>query len=252
MDHSDALTRVVRTPELLCMILSHLPPGDLLRLQRVCRSWCSLITEAPSLCATTFTDPVPAQHSFERIPCLNKFVISRLRWSPSLDPTQVNTGKYHSVEANPNLQAMAYQNASWRDQYLTWPPVLKLSIVLGSIAQEEYDLPDLVLSSRQGVPHQPWGAGDEEKDDVSDSDDSDDAEPFTLFIEDFPHNGDRTCRGIRVLDMIYGLRMYYLRYQPTLESYLKPGFGAVRGGKVLANIGVYRRELLVDVTILNF
>ncbi|KAL5354922.1 hypothetical protein BJX96DRAFT_140314 [Aspergillus floccosus] len=254
MNHPDAFTRVLNTPELLCMILSHLSPVELLRLQRVSRSWCSLITEAPSLCATTFTGPVPVQHLSKNIPYLNQFVINRLRWSPSLDPTEVNTDQFRSVEANPTLQAMAYRNASWRVQYLTWPPVPKLSIMLGTISQEEPDLPDLVLSSHR--QSQDLSSGYEEEEETgnnSSSDESDlDAPPYVLCIEEFPHNADRNCQGISVLDMIYGLRMYYLKYRYTLESYLKPGFGAARGGEVLASIGKYREELLVDVTILNF
>ncbi|KAF9885053.1 hypothetical protein FE257_000784 [Aspergillus nanangensis] len=255
MDSPSAITPVLDTPELLCMVLAHLPSGELLRLQRVCRSWQLLITKTPNLCATTFTGPAPSRRIPNQTPHLNQFVINRLRWIPSLDPTQVNTTQFYSVQGNPSLQAMAHENASWRNQYLTWPPLLQVTFMFGTISQEEPGLPDLLLSSHGRSPDQSVGYEEEEGsgDEDSDSDDSDmDVPPFILYIDDFPHNANRDCQGITVLDMIYGLRMYYLQYKHTLQIYLTPGVDAGDGGKLLVGIEKDRRGWLIDVTDLNF
>jgi hypothetical protein len=143
---------------------------------------------------------------------------------------------------------MAYEYASWRDQYVTWPPVSKLSIAHGTISQEEPSLADLVVISRRRG-HKPPGY-EEEEDEDSDSDSK--TPPFVLCIEDFPHNAGRECRGISVLDLIYGLRLHYLAFQYSLEFHLRPAFGTSRGGEILARIKKYPRELMVDVTVINF
>jgi hypothetical protein len=248
MDYPDALARVLGTPEILSLILGNLSQGELLQLQRVCQSWRSLIKHAPNLCATTFTGQRPFQHTLTKIPQLNTFVISRLRWCPSLETNLVNTTQFHSVELDPILQAMAYEHASWRDQYLTWPPVSKLSIAHGTISQEEPSLADLVVISRRSG-HQPPGYEEEEGED---SDSESETPPFVLCIEDFPHNEGRECQGISVLDMIYGLRLHYLEFQHSLEYHLRPEFGTSRGGEILARIKRYPRELMIDVTVINF
>ncbi|KAJ5154419.1 uncharacterized protein N7500_009858 [Penicillium coprophilum] len=248
MDNSDALAQVLGTTELLCSILGHLSQADLLRLQRVSQSWRSLIKNAPNLCAATFTGQGPSQHVLSKVPQLNTFVIGRLRWSPSLEMALVNTTQFHSVGTDPTLQAMAYEHASWRDQYLTWPPVAKLSIIHGTISQEEPSLADLVVTSRRSDNQNL--AREEEEDGSSESDSE--TPPYVLYIEDFPHNSGRECRGISVLDMIYGLRLHYLKFEHSLKFFLRPAFETPRGGEILARIKKYPRELMVDVTVLNF
>ncbi|EPS27278.1 hypothetical protein PDE_02221 [Penicillium oxalicum 114-2] len=248
MDPSRAMTRVLGTSELLASILSHLPQGDLLRLQRVSHSWLSLIRASPVLWPTTFTGQSDFRHTTTGTPRLNTFAISCLRWSPSLETDALNTAEFRSVQADQTLRAVAYENASWRAQYLTWPPVSRITVVHGTISQEEPGLPDLIIASRQGDP-EPLESQEQSED--SDSDLDDEAPPLVLYIEDFPHNAGRECHGIRVLDLIYGLRLHYLQYSFSLEHYLRPAFEAPRGGEILAGLKKYPRKLMLDVTVLN-
>ncbi|KAF2246175.1 hypothetical protein BU26DRAFT_63706 [Trematosphaeria pertusa] len=49
MANFSATSRAVATPELLELILSHLPPGDVLLAQRISKSWQTLISNSPTL-----------------------------------------------------------------------------------------------------------------------------------------------------------------------------------------------------------
>ncbi|KAL4888742.1 hypothetical protein BDV59DRAFT_187988 [Aspergillus ambiguus] len=249
METPTATSWVLQTPELLSLILNYLPQGKLLQLQRVSRSWCSLIRKAPNLCATTFTNTAFGRHTSTNPPKLNTFVINRLRWFPSLDLTLVNTPQFRAVETDPILRAIAHENASWRDQYLTWPPASRLSIIHGTIYQEEPSLPGLCMTCHQSDPGQSF---EDEGNSDAELSDSERPLPLVLCVREFPHNAGRECTGITVLDMLYGLRLHYLEEKHTLQSYLRPHFERNSSGEILARFEIWEPEVTVDVTFINF
>ncbi|KAF7716343.1 Uncharacterized protein PECH_000126 [Penicillium ucsense] len=240
--------RVFGNSELLTSILYHLPQGDLLRLQRVSHSWLSLIRTSPALWPITFDPPGTFRSTAAGDPRLNDFIISRLRWSPAIETSQLNTMEYQSVRADPVLQAVANEGASWRTQYLTWPPVSRISVVHGTISQEEPGLPELIIVSRLSD-----SADNQNVNEVASPDpDMDDEEPpLVLYIEDFPHNANQACRGIKVMDLIHGLRLHYVHNDFCLEHYLRPDFEAPEAGELIMSLQIDRHKLFLNVTVLN-
>jgi hypothetical protein len=278
----DAQQAVFGTLELLTGILRFLPQADLLRLGRVCSLWRTLIATTPTLQRTIF-DPnaatseiAEARVGTPRI--LNKFVVDRLRWSPTLDLTQVNSQDFTSVRQSitPNLRAMAAKEASWRGQLLTWPPLTDLLVLRGTIEQDEEHLQSLRLLCRSGslqsgregacsasadnVQDTNDGAEDnndgEPEEDDKDADDEEEGDeqtlPLVLYVEDFPHNADKACPGIRVIDLLYGLRVHYKENQYCLESYELIDFSGPGAGKIIVYYSETGITPQLDVTILTF
>jgi hypothetical protein len=73
-----AASAVLSLPELLTEILSHLPPFDILRCQRVNRTWQTLITSAPLLQYKSwqrndYVDPIRADDLIEEIPWQHEY-----------------------------------------------------------------------------------------------------------------------------------------------------------------------------------
>ncbi|KAF8541871.1 hypothetical protein BDD12DRAFT_944989 [Trichophaea hybrida] len=138
---------VFTTLELLSTILHFLPQSSLHHLVRVCTLWRDLISTTPSLQRATFNPNVPECKNTPRI--LNEFVIDRLRWSPSLDIAKINSEDFAGVN-NQSSRAMAEKEASWKWQLLSYPPLMGLMVVRGTIEQEEEHLQGLRIVCRGG------------------------------------------------------------------------------------------------------
>ncbi|KAI5857216.1 hypothetical protein BZA05DRAFT_387595 [Tricharina praecox] len=270
MDHEPTESRrgeVLSTPELLSNILRFLPQGDLLRLQRVSSVWHSLITTLPPLQRAIFASNARVAEVAETPRILNSFVIDRLRWFPSLEVSEVNSPDFTTAS---HLSPMAAQEASWRMQFISWPPLHEAMVYPGIIEQEEPSLQYLHLVCRSvggkttlagkesGTEH---GSGDQAPNDEDEShgvdDDEDDEDerepPLVLYVEDFPHNAGKMCTGIRFLDLLHGLRAYYLENERFLEGYIENDFIGARSGEILmryAEIGEGEPPEL-DFTILS-
>jgi hypothetical protein len=243
----DAQQQVLGTSELLCSILSYLPQPDLICFQRVSRIWRVLISTAPQLQQAIFSADTPLPTTASERDLLNQFVINRLRWCPALDLDQINTTDFACVNLDPKLRAMAYEDASWRAELLTWPPVSSLLVTRGSISQEEYYLQDLHLVNQLDIESARTASPESDEDEAQDSQ----PPPLVLHIEDFPYNLGNTCRGIKVIDVLYGLRIHYLQNQSTLEVYDEVNFDSPVSGKIIAGFIKDEPTLSLDVTFLT-
>ena len=242
--YSSAAEKALATPELLAQILGHVSQNQLLCLQRVSTFWRSVITDTPHLLTILFAANAPIDDvdlSMLREPCLNKLVLDRLRWFPSLDLSQVNTAQFDSVQSDRVLRAMMNEHASWRGQLLTWPRIVRITIIHGTIRQEEFSLQDLqlVCGSLPQNSRETFGTNEREA-------------PIALSVDNFPHNEGRQQTAIKILDVLYGLHVHYSRNRHILAPYLSPNFHSSGTGRILCGFERDEEELLLDVTFLNF
>ncbi|RFU25824.1 hypothetical protein B7463_g10510, partial [Scytalidium lignicola] len=247
----NACETVCETPELLIHVLGFLGQGDLLRLQRVSRRWNTLINTTPRLQSAIFDSNIgvtqyavsDAMQYPSSTPRLNSFVIDRLHWSPNLDIEQVNDIRFAGVQSSQSLRMMAYQNASWRKELLSWPPVRELTVIHGTITAEEPSLQDLVLVSdidSASVQRFEVGRGHER------------AAPLVLDTRSFPHNHGNTSTGIKVIDVLYGLHLHYIENRTTLGYYMNVTLDSSDVEEIMGSFCTYKSRLFLDVTFMRY
>lgn len=129
---SPATESVLKTPELLELVLAHFDQEELLRAHRVCRRWKDVIGSSLPLRRMLYLSPISRLD--ERIPVDNAwlkrkfpdFGIFLLQGHPKWRPKYV---KAIGVEDFERLGTAFFgPHVSWRDMLLTQPPVKELVV----------------------------------------------------------------------------------------------------------------------------
>jgi len=127
-----AAQAVLKTPELLELVLAHLDQEELLRAQRVCRRWKDMISSSLPLRRMLYL--APTLKIDERIPVDNAWLKSKfpelgiflLQGNPKWRP------KFVKALAPADFERLGTeffaQDASWRDMLLTQPPVKEIVV----------------------------------------------------------------------------------------------------------------------------
>jgi hypothetical protein len=138
-----AIHQVLSTPELLEAILLNLPISSLLRLQRLNRTFNTVISTSPSIQRALFFSPAPASSD----PCPNPL----LKHKPSawfLDRRRSNSIAYRSWhwpdsdelkwdgEREAKRHVYGREEASWRRMLVVQPPVTRLKVGKGELRDE--------------------------------------------------------------------------------------------------------------------
>lgn len=146
--------QVLHTPELLELILLHLPMRDLLLAQRTCQKFRNLIRTSPTLQQILYLKPLPESatptstsptpnlssygtaepvtESWQRNPLLiSPFLpwFNRTRCKIKFDLTTLDVFE-NSALAKPNLRSIFLTpEASWRQMLVVQPPVTRLDLI---------------------------------------------------------------------------------------------------------------------------
>jgi hypothetical protein len=210
----DTATAVFETPACLIGILQNIQERDLFVLQRVSSIFRKILCTTPFVQQKLFDSELdsPVGYYQPGVPSLiNYFVLRHLRWLPSLDLSQMNSALFER-DSRPNFSAMAANEASWRNQLLTWPPLRDALVEDVLVRQEMYRLPFLQLTCSDLQPDEqartvlnPGTEGETQTTKV-------------LNVREFPHNKGKLCRGIKVLDLIYAYRQLYLEFHDMLKG----------------------------------
>jgi len=150
---TSAAETVLKTPELVEMILVHLDLNQLLFAQRVCRHWKEITRDSQKLKRALYLSPITKID--ERIPIDNAWLKSRfpdlgvylLQGNPKWRPKYVQALTTSDFERLG--QKFFSENASWRNMLLTQPPITD-AVVYASI--EELPRRSSSLSKRDSTP----------------------------------------------------------------------------------------------------
>jgi hypothetical protein len=157
MTSSLVATQTLETPELLELILSHLPEQTLLLVQGVCRTWRILISNSPTLQTALYFRSSVSAASFSKEHTLNPLITSAFPFlltphhalsdaeandwdikfghlDPAPDPspvliTTLKAFQYSSWTLNP--EAWKRKEASWRKMLVSNPPVTHVVFEVG-------------------------------------------------------------------------------------------------------------------------
>lgn len=128
-----AAESVLKTPELLELVLAHLDQEQLLNAQRVCRHWKDIISSSLPLRRMLYLSPAPKVD--ERIPVDNAWLKNRfpdfgiylLQGNPKWRPKYIRALGPADFDRL-GTDFFAQPNASWRDMLLTQPPVKEIVV----------------------------------------------------------------------------------------------------------------------------
>lgn len=125
---NSAAETVLKTPELVEMILAHLDLNELLSVQRVCRHWKEILNSSTRLKRKLYLSPITKID--ERIPVDNAWMKTRfpdlgvylLQGNPKWRTKFVRALSASDFDRI-GTQFFSEPNASWRDMLLTQPPI---------------------------------------------------------------------------------------------------------------------------------
>lgn len=129
---TSAAESVLKTPELLELVLAHFDQAELMDAQRVCRRWKDIISSSLPLRRMLYLSPTLKVD--ERIPVDNAWLKSRfpdlgiylLQGNPKWRPKYIKAlGAADFEKVGDNFYE---PNASWRDMLLTQPPVKEIVV----------------------------------------------------------------------------------------------------------------------------
>jgi hypothetical protein len=145
-------------PEIFDMALARLSTKDLLRCERVSKTWCELIRDGPKTARTLFryrasmeklTDPKTKREFLEetwnRLPtgspikpeavlhCIAHPLLKRLVGFPNQHTINIYCNAHLEIEREKfqflnSSDKKANPNASWRSMFITWPPLTEIDL----------------------------------------------------------------------------------------------------------------------------
>lgn len=158
---TSAAESVLKTPELLELVLAHFDQAELMNAQRVCRRWKDIISSSLPLRRMLYLSPTLKVD--ERIPVDNAWLKSRfpdlgiylLQGNPKWRPKYIKALGAADFE---RLGDNFYEpNASWRDMLLTQPPVKEIVVYshIEERSQSDKRKSRRGLFAREEEPRQP-------------------------------------------------------------------------------------------------
>jgi hypothetical protein len=175
---SEACDRFLSIAELLNIFFVQCSPRVLLNCTLVCRTWSRLIRETTLLREHLFLQPIEARDGLIPVlnPMLSYFAPVLVAKSPSEEPSSndefVHTDALTSVPWNLDAQsraAFAHPSASWRDMFISQPPISRLDWWHEWMHDEDASATKPPIFSHDSDSYGGWGHQD-----------LDDSEPVTL------------------------------------------------------------------------